>query len=83
MAGCTARANARRHAYESLGVLLEDLVPERRPDLQPYEVSDADFVDAATPAGIATLGLAASYPERVPHPRVRESRRPLPTKKNS
>lgn len=63
-----ARANARRHAYESFGALIEDLMPARLPDLQQYDVSDADFVDAATPAGVAKLGLAASYPEQIPHP---------------
>lgn len=63
-----ARANARRHAAAAFGATLDDLDDQRRPDLQAYDVSVARFVDAATPAGIAALGLAASYPIAIPHP---------------
>lgn len=60
-----ARANARRHAQESFGVSIDDLVDERLPDLQHYEVVSADFVDAVTPCAIAALGLPLAYPAAI------------------
>jgi hypothetical protein len=64
-----SRANARRHVRASFGATLDDLIDDdRRPDLQQYEIVESDFVDAATTAGIASLGLAPSYPSAIPHP---------------
>ncbi len=63
-----ARANARRHALVSFGVMIDDLDDDHRPDLQRYEIIVSDFVDAATPEAVAALGLAPSYPATIPHP---------------
>jgi RES domain len=63
-----ARANARRHALASFGTTLDDLGDERLPDLQHYDVSESDFVDAVSPRAVAELGLAASYPLMIQHP---------------
>jgi RES domain-containing protein len=63
-----ARANARRHARESFGVMIEDLAAAHLPDLQRYAVIETGFVDAVTPSAIAALGLAPSYPSAIPHP---------------
>ncbi len=63
-----ARANARRHALASFGATLDDLGDEHLPDLQHYDVSETDFVDAVSSAAVAALGLATSYPLMIPHP---------------
>ena len=63
-----ARANARRHAQDSFGVSIEDLIAGRLPDLQHYEIASTDFVDVVTPKAIAGLGLAPTYPTQIPHP---------------
>jgi RES domain-containing protein len=65
-----ARANAQRHIRAQFGNVasIYDLLPERLPDLQCYDVRETDVLDAATPAGIAALGLAPSYPTDIPHP---------------
>ncbi len=67
-----ARANARRHVYESFGLSIDDLVDgglhHRVPDLQHYRVKDASFVDAVTREAIVRLGLASPFPAAVPHP---------------
>ncbi len=65
-----ARHNANLQVRRELGPTLsiDDLTPEAQPDLQHFEIEEAEFVDAVTPAGIALLGLSASYPIDVPHP---------------
>ncbi len=63
-----ARANARRHVWNTFRVLLEDLFPSKLPDLQEYAVVPSSFVDAVTPAGIHALGLPINYATTVPHP---------------
>jgi RES domain-containing protein len=63
-----ARANARRHSIASFGATLDDLADEHLPDLQNYDVTEADFVDAVTSSAVEALGLAASYPTMIPHP---------------
>jgi RES domain-containing protein len=65
-----ARHNANLQVRRELGatITIDDLAPEAQPDLQHFEIAKADFVDAATAAGIALLGLSASYPTDVPHP---------------
>jgi RES domain-containing protein len=42
---------------------LFDLRPERRPDLQAFEVERAAYVDAVTDSGLEALGLPPAYPE--------------------
>ena len=64
-----ARANARRHVFFSFGATIDDLIDDdQRPELQHYEIQESDFVDAVTPAAVAALGLAPSYPSGIPHP---------------
>lgn len=65
-----ARENAHRHVRSLFGtaVSIDDLNPAALPDVQHYEVTDEEFLDAVTPAGIAQLGLAATYPMDIPHP---------------
>jgi RES domain-containing protein len=65
-----ARANARRHVLMSFGATIDDLIDDddHRPDLQRYEIVESEFVDAVTPAAVAAVGLAPSYPSAIPHP---------------
>lgn len=65
-----ARENARRLIRVLFGsvVTIDDLNPAALPDLQHLEIAEADFLDAVSPAGIAALGLAATYPIEIPHP---------------
>ncbi len=60
-----AAANA-RCAYERDGrYTLFDRRPDRRPHLQVFTVAQTRFVNAVTPAGIAALGLPATFPFQV------------------
>ena len=61
----TSKANARRHVRETYAATLEDLRASRRPDLQEYDVTPYDFVDAVTFP--SQLGLSATYPIEIPH----------------
>jgi RES domain-containing protein len=65
-----ARENVHRHIRSLFGAAatIDDLNPAVLPDLQHYEVTEEEFLDAVTPAGIAMLGLAATYPIDIPHP---------------
>ena len=63
-----AIANARRHVWSTFRVVLEDLLPEKLPDLQEYDVHEHRFVDAVTPSGISKLGLPSDYATVTPHP---------------
>lgn len=65
-----ARENAQRHVRSLFGTAatIDDLNPAVLPDLQHYDVAEAEFLDAVTPAGIALLGLPATYSADVPHP---------------
>jgi RES domain-containing protein len=65
-----ARANAERHVRSLFGTAatIDDLDPAVLPDLQHYDVTEEEFLDAVTPAGIAALGLTATYPVDIPHP---------------
>lgn len=60
MAALQAHENFRGEAHS-----LFDLRPERRPHLQAFAVSDAEYVDAVTDAGVVALGLPAAYPDGV------------------
>lgn len=53
---------------DAFGLVIDDLVDRRLPDLQHFEISATDFIDAITPGAIAALGLAPSYPSAIPHP---------------
>lgn len=64
-----ALANARRAVFERWGRTLDDVRPELLPDLQYVNVADGGrYLDAVTPAGIAELGLASTFPIDIPHP---------------
>lgn len=65
-----ARENARRSVRARAGVTatLADVAPAALPDLQHYSIAIAEFGDIVTPAGIAAVGLAATYPVGVLHP---------------
>ena len=65
-----ARENAHRliRVLFGLAVTIDDLNPAALPDLQHFEIAEAEFLDAVSPAGIAALGLAATYPIQIPHP---------------
>ncbi len=56
-----AAANARaQHAGRALKLF--DLLPKARPELVTVEVQRRDVVDAVSPAGVATLGFAETFP---------------------
>jgi hypothetical protein len=56
-------------ACEPFGATIDDLVDDdHRPELQHYAIVESYFVDAVTPAAVAALGLAPSYPSAIPHP---------------
>ena len=56
-----AAANARaRHAKRA--IQLFDLLPEFRPQLVTFTISDIDVLDALTSLGIADIGFAESFP---------------------
>jgi len=77
-----ARANARRHAQESFGVSIDDLVDERLPDLQHYEVVSADFVDAVTPSRSLRSAFPSHIRQQLRGPPVRKSPRSHTRKAN-
>ena len=57
----TARANARR-LLQGQPFTFDDLIPERLPVLVEAEVPVAQYVDAVSARGLASLGLPATYP---------------------
>jgi RES domain-containing protein len=57
----TARANARR-LLEGQPFTFDDLIPERLPALVEAQVPVAQYVDAVSARGLASLDLPASYP---------------------
>jgi RES domain-containing protein len=63
-----ARANARRHVLASFGAMIDDLVDDKhRPDLQRYEVVEADFAVPHPPCqGIAEAAYAQAEHGIVP-----------------
>ncbi len=60
----TARANAVR-TYEGEAFGLFDLNPTMRPHLQIVTVAPCRAADALSEAGLAALGLPASYPDGI------------------
>lgn len=56
-AALQALANFRGEAHSLL-----DLRPERRPELQGFEVAEGEFVDAVGSEGLVEIGLPADYP---------------------
>jgi RES domain-containing protein len=60
MAALQAVENFRGEAHS-----LFDLRVERRPHLQGFDVPRDEYVDAVTDAGLAAIGLPASYPDGV------------------
>lgn len=62
VAAAQARENFAGEAFR-----LEDLRPGSRPDLQAFDVSRRDYVDAVTDPGLEALGLPPSYPWKIDH----------------
>ena len=59
-----AAANARsQHSGRAIGLF--SLRPERRPQLQRFDVTSARFVDVVTPPGVAAAGLPPEFPHGV------------------
>jgi RES domain-containing protein len=56
-----AAANA-RNQHAGRAIRLFSLRPERRPQLQRFEVAPARFADIVSAAGVAAAGLPADYP---------------------
>jgi len=56
-----AAANARAR-HEKRAIQLFDLLPESRPQLVTFTISEIDVLDALTSLGIADIGFAESFP---------------------
>jgi RES domain-containing protein len=68
-----ALANARRLVAAFWSATLEDVRPDRLPDLLRVNVAPGTFLDAVTAAGIAELGFGPAYPAAAPRSQCQES----------